>query len=172
MNSVLLTTVRDFVERCKKEHHLLQWHFLRERCPPTFRIPEIRLRLNAPEDDIPHIRNDAERLLSVVSDPELHIGAHEKAGEEYAGEVETFGERGWPIFARFLHDCSEIALEFLEKEPEAESEKSREHYIERSVHLMLNQIFDVQTYVGSINSYGSLPLGAYPYTKWLLVPMR
>jgi hypothetical protein len=140
MNRTLLTDVKEFVSKCKKEYHLKRWHFLRELCPLSeSQIPEIRLRLNAPAEEIPRIRESAVSSLSQVSDPELHFGAHGKPGE-YDGESFTFGERGWPIFAEFLQSGSETALNFLEMEPQDNSERSTASYMERFVHLLLNQL--------------------------------
>jgi len=150
MDQILLGPIKNIINEIVKEYDVKSWHYLRESCP-LLRVPEIRLRFYASAEKMPDIKKALEGLLTDVSIPEPHFGAHGKPGEEYKGEVDGFKERGWPIMMKLLQNGSETALEFLRGEPRGNSEKPWEFYVIRGMHLILNQIGIQETIVPLTN---------------------
>ncbi|MBU1158356.1 MAG: hypothetical protein KKE24_03350 [Candidatus Thermoplasmatota archaeon] len=179
---VLLGFVKNYVnevkERAQERRQDMRWHFLREECPVLEpKTPEIRLRFYGVDSDIAEIRIELEERLKGISDPSPHFGAHGKPGDDYTGEEgskekgDGFGQEGWPIFMKYLQDCSETALKLLEKEPRTTSERPWEFYIERFMHLSLNQI-GIHTYLANRDSGGNIFVPFLNHDRWLLVPLK
>jgi len=131
------------------------WHYLWEANPWPLTL---RLRFYCNDNVINRIKQEFEKLWSSLkaSEPEIFIdycyGRHGKCGEVYAGEEDIYGYRGWDLVNKMLNFGAEIALELIKKcdimGKSQEFKASLNVYVDRYVHLFLNQMYPLVDEIG------------------------
>ncbi len=123
------------------------WHYLWESCECNNKQnPCLVLRFYGEETDIETIKNEFEQLMIELKRKKADLfgdywyGKHGKCKEEYNGEEELYGSKGWELVKKMLNFGSEIALELIKNEEPNKIKQSSVLFIDRYVHLFLNQI--------------------------------
>jgi len=115
------------------KNRLESWHFLWESKP--FR----RTLLMRFYGDVEIIKKVEEDIIDFLKREDV-----EQRVDSYEGEAESYGSKGWEYVMKILHFGSDFAIDLLEKErgtyTEEEFKRRLPGYIERWVHLFLNQL--------------------------------
>jgi hypothetical protein len=120
MDAALATLVKPFID--EQRDKLLSWHFLWENKPwPVDRAMGITLRWRfyVKEDIVNQLRELIDSRLSELERqrPDAYLGhcfgRHGECEQEYEGESENWGMKGWELGVRMLQTGSEIALELI-----------------------------------------------------------
>ncbi|WP_292319291.1 hypothetical protein [Caldisphaera sp.] len=139
--------VKDFKEISSKKG---SWHYIWESIPWT---STLRIRFYNSNDIIEKIKQKFETEYDNFnkSNPDILgqyiYGNNGEEGEEYEGEVNYYGTRGWKLVMKMLEFGSEVALELIRNKDLLESDQysgsypgSIDLYADRYVHLFLNQL--------------------------------
>jgi Lantibiotic biosynthesis dehydratase C-term len=107
---VLLDVIEPHVKELKKRGELVSWHFFRE--------PEIRFRVRLvgkgeQQEEAAAVKRMAERLRRKGLVSEWHFGNHGVIGEQYVGEEDRYGKRGWKVAQEYFRNGAETALALL-----------------------------------------------------------
>ncbi len=154
LDEVLLDLVDKLVEKFKglsKEDDTSTWHYLWENCQCNNNINLcLVLRFYGEETNIEKVKNEFEKLMIDLKSKKADLfgdywyGKHENRNEEYNGEEETYGTKGWELVKNMLNFGSEIALELIKNKEfmgkSDEFKNSLNEYVDRYVHLFLNQV--------------------------------
>lgn len=146
---ILVELVGPFVEKWRRE--ILAWHFLWETKPwPESRGlgVTLRLRVFAESAEVEAIRREIGIVLAEAETSGRVLGhsfgAHGVIDEEYLGESEEWGTRGWQLGVSALQMGTETALELIQNGfrlgRTEEFKKDIGYYADRWTHLFLNQI--------------------------------
>ncbi len=155
----LVDIVKPFIDRIADR--IEAWHFLWQDKPwPVDKGAGItlRLRLMAEKVVIDEARGSFEKTFRElnVTMPDKYLGhcfgKHGLCGEEYAGESESWGIRGWALGIKFMQLGSELALELVANRRRlGSSEEFRSpvvYYADRWCHLFMNQIHALMATAG------------------------
>ena len=123
MRTVLLEFVPPLVEKTKSK--VKSGHFLWQSRP----WPEVegtgttfRLRFYGDDNTIDQLQYEIEKNLTELgkSKPEYYLGycfgKHGDCNEEYKGEANDYGDKGWELVTKILEFGSETALELIKNE--------------------------------------------------------
>ena len=136
---------------------ILSWHFLWEGKPyPT----TLRLRFHGSSEIIDReVKPLVESKLKEMK-VEYCFGKHGKYGEQYEGEEDTYGERGWYYLEKILHLGSDFAIELMKTKKNSDFKWSTLGYAERWIHLFLNQLSTELEQAGFTEAHYLIALGS------------
>ncbi len=146
-SNLIYYLVKDFKKISNKKG---SWHFLWESNPwPN----TLRIRFYSNEEAIDQIKNKFEKEYNNFKENnegilgEFIYGNNGIVGEEYEGEINYYGIKGWKLVMNILEFGSETALELIRNKDLLESDEysaqypgSIDLYSDRYVHLFLNQL--------------------------------